>query len=229
MLRVNNLVGFGLGGTVVPATISYQTSKVSGSTTTSYSFASTAFGAAQADRLIVVTVSGLIAPSSGTGHITGVTVGGITATEVIQDVTFGGGNSVHCGIYVASVPTGTTGTVVVTTKASGSISRAGIGVFAVYGANATATDSDSDTGTSTKTCVVNVPAGGVVIGVTCNYTSSRTTTWGNLTERYDQNINSGTYQSGADAAFETAQTSLSITAAPSAATQCSMCVAVFGP
>ena len=51
-------------------------------------------------------------------------------------------------IYIASVPTGTTGDVVVTQSGSGALlQRGGIGVYAAYGISSTSSDTISITAT----------------------------------------------------------------------------------
>ena len=64
-----------------------------------HTYTGLSFGAADASRFIIVGVCG------GT-TLTNVTIGGVTATAV--------GNISGTGIFIAALPTGTTGTVVVT-------------------------------------------------------------------------------------------------------------------
>jgi hypothetical protein len=71
-----------------------------------YTFASVSFGDADASRVIAVTVHGV---SLSSRSITGVTIGGVTATAAVTATA-----SRPIGIWYAAVPTGTTGNVVVT-------------------------------------------------------------------------------------------------------------------
>lgn len=178
---------------------------------TTYTFSAQALGAASADRYIIVTAAGRKAGASTT--ISSITVGGVTATIVVQrtnTIT----NTAVSGIAIAAVPTGTTGDVVVTFGAG--MARCGIALWAVTGlASDTPTDTDSSVATA-PTVNLDVVAGGFAIG--CAYDSASvgaSATWAGITEQYDNQINDGgvvNTWTGASDTFVSVQTGLTMTA-----------------
>lgn len=209
----------GTGGNAV--VLAFQANTVDGSNLTTYTFASAALGTAAANRKIVVGITA----TGGTGNTTvsSCTVNGVSGTLVKASAIAAGGE--ECELWQAEVPSGTTGNIVVVH--SGSKGSCAIGVYALYGAALAATD----TGISTAnplTDVLDIPAGGVAIGVArCG--SSATFTWTNLTETYDAAMEGTDDQTGAAATFPGAQTNLSITCTQSASTTPQMVIASWGP
>jgi hypothetical protein len=174
---------------------------------TTYTFSTKSLGSAAADRKIIVGVS---AGGSSSGvTLNSVTVGGISATQIVA--TTDGENMAQ--IWVASVPTGATGNVVLTFSTDKG--RCGIGLWAMYGASSTATDTGFATANPSSD-TLNISAGGVAVGVySLSQSTDRTTTWTNLTEDYDAVVESGGgTHSGASASFASAQTGLTITGTP---------------
>ena len=165
---------------------------------TNYSFTSTNLGTASPDRKIVVAV--------GVRHTTArtintVTIAGVTATTLVE---LTGSGQQSCGLYIAAVPTGATGTIDV--ALSGAASRAGIGVWAVTGLDSTTpTFTGSTTNTTTTSTTIDVDEGGIIIAA--NYgVGSSSGTWTNLTEDYDLALTGPNSFSGASSSFATAQT-----------------------
>jgi hypothetical protein len=205
--------------TAVPVTGSLTAHPVSTADLTTYTFSTTAIGAAMAGRLIVVGVAG----AAGTRTVSSVTVGGTSLTYVTR------AQNATCTVelWAGVVASGTTGDVVVTW--SGAQTRCGVGVYALYGANATAFHSAVDTdGSDPMTASLNIPAGGYAVGVAFNANSS-TFAWANLTEAYDEAIEGANMHTGASDAFATAQTGLTITCDPSSASDQALAVASWGP
>ena len=196
--------------TAAPKVLTFQTSATDTSTQTTYTFTSQAIGTAAADRYVIVAFqwSAASARTCSTG-----TIGGVAATLVsdgTNSATLSNGNPGMC-IIIALVPTGTTATIAITL--SGSAIRAGIGVWSATGLlSATAKNVQTSTA-NPGTVTLNVLAGGFAIGDAGN-DNAGTTTWTNLTSRYDTNIVSGRMQSGADA--KTSAGTLAITATRSA-------------
>jgi hypothetical protein len=182
VLMVNNLTGFGAGGGGTQ--FAYITSSEISVAASSFNFGSLSLGLADPDRLIVVSAC---YDSSGTSVApTSLTVGGVSATKLIQLVGVGSGSS----IWVAAVPTGTTGNVTFTS--GGTESGCAVSIYRLVGyqsaAYATAT---SSTGNPCST-TINVFAGGVIIaGVLIDRNSPGTNLWTNLTEDYDSATVSG--------------------------------------
>ena len=204
-----------------PVTIAYTATAVSTASATVYTFSNQALGTAASDRLIVVS------SDNYDGTTSGITVAGVAATAVVQ----ASGTNSRAGLWQAAVPSGTTGDIVVTLGAGND--RQGIGVWAIYGAanssaNDTATDADSS---DPLTVSMDCPANGVMIGVGAGHTTgTKGYSWTNLTENFDAVIKTSTQHTGASAAFEAIQSSVTITCDPATNTNggC-MAAASWGP
>ncbi|MCK9909403.1 hypothetical protein MXD81_09695, partial [Microbacteriaceae bacterium K1510] len=108
------------------------------------------------------------------------------------------------GLYIASVPTGSTATIGVNYTAM--VYRSGIGVWALYGISPTAAHTPA--GVAGNSLSLNIPAGGIGIAA---YTLGLGSTgaWSGLIERYDRN-DTGDYITGASGEFPSAQTGLTV-------------------
>jgi hypothetical protein len=203
-----HLVGFA-ATTSDPVDISYTTGGLGSTNGTSPtpSFTDLAIGAAAADRKVVACIYVLTL----TGRtITGVTIGGIAATQV-KAASNGGAGVRMAEFWVADVPTGTTATVAVTIS-GGNILGAGAIVYRMTGAgSSTPFDTDEDTdGSDPQTGSIDVPANGAAIGFTFGNTSGRTFAWTGLTEDVDAATVGGNSWSSASGEFATAQSGLAI-------------------
>lgn len=175
----------------------------SASDLTTYTFSSQNLGAADSGRYIVV---GIGARSTGLLNVSSVTVAGVSATEVIQQRS--ANNQNVTALYIAAVPTGTSGDVVVTLSAGAlrcSISL----VRLVTIDSATAVDTASSTA-SPPSGSMSCGDGGVIIGIALSQTLT-TTTWSGITEDYDAQNEAITVTMGRDE-FVSAQTGLTVTA-----------------
>ena len=178
--------GGGGGGGVFSCT--FTESDVDTSNTDVYTFSGKDFGDAATDRYIVVTTG---APASAQ-TLSSVTIGGVAATIVVQD-----DDDASAGIAIAAVPTGTTGDIVVTW--SGSMFSCGIGVYRLTGlqsATASATASDVTITSDAVEASLEIPAGGCGIGYVywlSSGTATRTASWTNLTENFDELTEGGTF------------------------------------
>jgi hypothetical protein len=187
------------------ATITWTDSDSTGVDGTVKTFSSMALGTADASREIFVFVTGMNAGVD----VSSMTVAGISATKIIAD---GGGVNAGVELWRASVPTGTTGDVVVTYDSSSA--RCGVSLYAGYdiATTATATDtSNADPGVGS----INVPAGGVAIAAMTQVSGDPggTTTWTGLTEDADFVVGGepGSMSTASDD-FASAQTPLAISA-----------------
>jgi hypothetical protein len=200
----------GSNGAAAAATVSFVASTVSGTAARSYTFSSHAIGAAAANRKVVVGVSGI----TGGRAVSTVTVGGNSASLVIAKLS--AGEAVE--LWQVELAAGTTGDIVVDFGAGGNFDGCGIGVWAVYGAAAAATDTGGSSAADPATDTLNIPAGGVAIGVVGHRVATPDLfSWTNLTERYDETVVSEGGHSGASDAFAAAQTALAITASAASA------------
>lgn len=188
-----------------------------------YTYNSVTFGTAFAGRFLIVAAS-FANVSSAACSISSVTIGGISATKLAeQDIATTGDGVAFWG---ATVPTGTSGTVVVTCTGAGAGTGAR-GDIAVYAATVASTSPFSTNtaqvtgGTSSISATISCQAGGFVLGVVCgNSTGGRTYTWtGGYTKDYDQ-ANGGSVStefSGVSQEFGSAQSGVTVTATPAAA------------
>lgn len=170
---------------------------------TTYTFSSQNLGTAATDRNIIVAVGSKKAGSATT--ISSVTIGGVSATILKQDYNSSNNTSIT-GVAMATVPTGTTGDIVVTF--SDSMLRARIGVWS-YNGSLTLLDSGSSTATA-PTYDINVGKDGFVIATSASGTST-STTWTELTEKYDGVIESYATFSGASKEYTTDNTGVTCT------------------
>lgn len=170
--------------------ITFTDSDGSASDLTTYTFTSKSIGTENPTRKVIVSVSS-IADALGSTSISSLTVGGISATVAVSQVSGDGG---FCGLAIADVPTGTTASVVVTM--ANLQSRMGIGVWAAYDLTSS-TPTDTATSTADPASLnLDLVAGDIAVAAVFNNTNG-TATWTGATERFDAIIDGAQY-SGAD-------------------------------
>ena len=207
MLDVTHLIGFGAGGGVAAATVSYRTNANTGNSygASTKTFSALDIGTASADRIVIVALIGI--PNAGTVTISSVTIGGVSAASCCTGI---GDTQAFVEFWAATVPSGTTGDVAVT--ASGNMFNCFVGVWATTGlGSGTATAS----GTSTAdpgSASLNISAGGIALGAGFNSNNAPNVTWSNLTEDFDSTQGGSRTYTGASQAFAAAQTGLSLSA-----------------
>lgn len=154
-----------------------------GNDRTSYTFASQSFGAVAtgSDTRWVVAVISTGAPPSGDPIISGVTIGGVSAT-IVEGVGTGG---LHTAIAIAAVPTGTTGSVVVTLS-GGTGGYCGIVLYRALNLAGTA-EAESTSIVNPSSFPMSFSAGSLVLGEVSTRNAG-TATWVNLTEDYDAQV-----------------------------------------
>ena len=204
--QINGLIGFGAAAAGVAATISFTASTVQVATATTYTFLSQSFGTADPTRNILAAVTNERSGGSN-ATVSSLSIGGIAASLVAGAQVAGADG---CELWVAPVPTGTSGTVALT-LANAALS-VGVGLFATYNASATRTDVGTDTDSNPATFAIDIPAGGVAVAIGLQRSNSGATfTSSGLTENYDETVEAGDiYHTGASAAFAAAQTNLTI-------------------
>lgn len=174
-------------GTSLPISISNTAnSSQGGSLANPYTFSGMSFGATATGRRILVTITGEDASVGGTQSISSVTIGGITATQLVAIADTGFSNGANAAIYMASVPSGTSGTVVVTF--TGNMWTCAISVYRILYASGTANNTDSGVG-STVYSDVSTQAANAATVACCIFTGSNLSgsniSWSNITERYE--------------------------------------------
>lgn len=195
----------------VSATVEFVTSLTNTANQSSYTFTSASLGAEGGNRRVLVTVSA--GANTGPFNATNVSVAGVSASLLVsRNATT---ETVYSAIWLAVVPTGTTGNIVVTFN--GTVSRMGI---AVYAARNLTSDTPQATNTAlqaTNISVTGTSAGFVVGQATNNTTSAATYTWAGATEDWDTRIESALISSSASG-NKTAAGPVTLSAMPSAVT-----------
>lgn len=150
---------------------------------TTYTFSSLSFGAAHERRALLVAV--MNSRSAPIDDPTTVTIGGVNAIKV-HGWGYSASGNVHASLWMAVIPTGTSGSVVVNHASTQMIT--GIAVFrAVNLHQGVVTDSAVVTGT---TLSVGSQKGGAIIGV-ANNSNNNNHTWSGIPEVSDANIGNG--------------------------------------
>jgi hypothetical protein len=219
MLDLNQLIGFGGGGTP-PAALSYVTTDAFTGNTTSYSWPGKSIGAAAADRIVVVVAAFfrnddlVITPAS-------CTIGGVTATLVATTDAVTDKRST-VGVWALKVPAGTTADIV-TTCGPNVANSAAVFVYTLRADNLPNFSSIAKHQAGSTTSIsesISVPSEGTLLGIATN-ASSQTVTWSAIAEDVDNVI--GAYRhSAAHAEFNGASPALSVSATYAAATYSSM-------
>jgi hypothetical protein len=169
---------------------------------TTYTFASKSLGTAAADRYIIVGVQHRGAVNR---TVSSLTVDGISATQVHTIDR----SASRVDIWIAAVPTGTTGDVVVTFNSSNS--RCVIQVWRAVGIDGSAPHdiADSNAAANDPTATIDVPAGGVAVGCGMCNGATASATWSGLAEDYDANTE--LTMTAGSGNFASTQTGLAVT------------------
>lgn len=185
-----------------PLSITYGGRATDETDRTTYTFAGLPVGSPATSRVVVVCVTA----STGAANRTtaALSVGGVAATKLVEDIFTGGTSYSLCAIYSAVVPVGSSADVVVTFS-NGSVYRAFVSTYYFYGpsnaAYATAIDRSNPVSVN-----LSVPSGGVVIGVANNLNNAVTINWTGLTGNYTGPCGTTATTSVASGNFATGQT-----------------------
>lgn len=153
---------------------------------TSYTVNNANFGAISPNRIIIIGVSTL-----NGNNPTAITIGGVSATKAVETATSG----VVSSLWYASVPTGATGTIVVT-KPSDSTAFAW---YAGYTSDPSPNDTGSYTGNGNASITINSYAGGFMVWCQADRANNltHTGTWsGSGTVTTDQELTVASGRSG---------------------------------
>jgi len=192
--------------------VTFLGSAVDGTNAASHTFSSKTFGDASASRVIAVAISSSGVTSNAT--ISSVTIGGVSATRRVGGSPTSGGLVIE--IWSASVPTGTSGDIVVTH--SGTKDHCGIGWWRLTSVGSVSvTDATVGSDTSPYTATIDVTAGGVVLAMATG-NSAATFTWsgGGIAENYDGTIEGNYTHSGASELSASGGSGVTYTATASA-------------
>jgi hypothetical protein len=175
----------------IVATVDYVTSANNSTTLTTYTFSGVSLGSTGSNRQIIVGISS----STGTAGraISSVTVAGVSATSLVF-LNRGGGDSRISAIWIANVPTDTSGDIVVTF--SGSMGRCGITVYA--GRNLTSNTPQATNTSSTSsplTLSLTGTTAGFIVAQAMTQNAGETFTWTGLTRNINVTVGSLTMSS----------------------------------
>lgn len=215
--------------------LSQTDADVSAANATEYTFSGKALGAAHTNRKIVVHITFEDTSDAGS-TISSVVTGGISAgivsdgsTSAISDS--GSGDTEISALYIASVPTGTTGDVVVTLNEA--VTNCSITIYRLINAATTAyhVQTDNTVTTNALSVSLNIPGFGAAVGGVHFLTggSPATTTWTGLTEDVDGTVEADVSRSSASGRFASAQTGRTVTATASTGVEGALVAASFKP
>lgn len=190
----------------VPVSGAYQDRVEDSTGGTTVTFTGRAVGAAATGRIVVVEV--LWTQSASAKTISSATIGGVTATVLLNGSTIGSASSGSMGLIYAVVPTGTTADVAITMSAS--VSGMAIAIHSIY---------DAASPTPVYSNAVQTTASGDTISDTLSYSgtafcvamasyavTAKSTVWTNATEDFDDNSFDGVFSYSAASALQAAAT-----------------------
>lgn len=176
-------------GALQSTRLTYLSSAVDTTNTTAYTYAAVALGTAHFNRRIIVAV---LFDAADDSPLASLTVGGVGATLVKSQ-----GSGV--ALYIALVPTGTTGDIVVTYASAAN--RSAIGVWRLDGVTSNTAHATSGTttgpGTGAGSLSIAVPSGGVAIGASQNTSASDVVLGGDFTSNFTQTVEATREMDGA--------------------------------
>lgn len=173
-----------------------------------YTFAGQNLGTADAGRYIVCALHAR--GNVGDITITSITIAGVTATNAVTQANNTAGNSI-VALFIAAVPTGTSGSVVVTLGTA--CLRASIQLYRVLGIDGVTPFDSGGSTANDPTFNLDIPASGLAIGAGNDASGGAgTCTWTGLTEDYDAIAEAQLINSSASDEFASTQTNLAITA-----------------
>lgn len=174
----------------IPIIAFLDTDADTGSAST-YNFSGFTFGTAHHSRAIVVATCGR---STAARSVTGITVGGVTASLLRHQEGTGGTSTSE--LWIAKVPTGTSGTISV--DWSGSMNNCGVAAWSIKHLRSLSPVDTAASAGDANTINVSVANRGVAVAASMILLSDSTCTWTGVTENFDAAIDSGenTYFSG---------------------------------
>lgn len=213
----------GVAGVATPATVTFVSSGSGTASAINFTFTAQNIGTAAANRCVVV-VAGWRMSGGGATNLTGVTIGGVSATQTA----LGANNGTSAvGIYSLVVTTGTTANIVVSFNGVLVAATGGIGVYNVINNTTSCPGSAGGTTiTNGGTMNVNIVAGGVGIAVGSDNAGSSCTFTG-LTK--DFTVAPSQVICGGSAAFASAQTPLAVTITDNGGGNGNYITAAWGP
>lgn len=217
------------GVTFSAAWVSHAEDTVGGSPIT---YSALSFGVADVNRVIVVQICNRAGATSAL--IASVTIGGISATQVSGALADTGGTGLWVSdMWQATVPTGTSGNVVVTY--ANSSTRSAVDLYRIVTATKTATAAVSAQNAATSAGLtspsITVPVGGVAISIfgSRGPASGTDVTWTNATKDFSAIQFGGAATASAATTTASGSTTISGVIGGSGSTAVVLSVAAWGP
>lgn len=160
----------------------------------SYNFTSVSFGTEDDTRILIIGAGGR--QGADPVSVNTITINGISSTKIGQAQM---ANNAVAAMFNISGISGTSG--FVTVSFSGTMSGAGLGVWAIYNSNGTMKDFDTDAGTSSLQLNLSVEESGSIVGYSYGTSTNPSVIWSGLTEDFEGVVD--TRQSGASDDFGT--------------------------
>jgi hypothetical protein len=169
--------------------LSLLSASVNAANQAAYTFSTLSFGAAAADRLLIVAIAGNTSGSVAT--LLSTTIGGVSATIHAQANNQGNTRNGHAAVVSALVTAGTSGDVVITWDTAGAMLDCGYALYRVTGlVSATPTDTATDSGASPSLLIDRANLGFIIASASA--VSASTLTWPSpMVEDFEQS-NDGT-------------------------------------
>lgn len=191
MLQINELNGFNVGGAAALPSITFlQCSTLAGAGSSTITHTAQNVGTESGTRATIIGIAA--EDSASTYNVTGVTVGGDSATEVADTA---GPNASNAALYILSNPTGTSEDVVVTY--SEAVTEGDVVCLWAVTDLSSLTKVSSATGSGTGAINLDLSAtsaDGVAVGVCAEASNTtRPATWIGLSERADTDIGNFNY------------------------------------
>lgn len=187
MLRSHILRGSGLAeGTI---TFTDSSSNASSINATSYTSSGLAIGDADANRQVYVSLA-VATAATDTINLSSVTIGGVTATEVVG-ITPQFTENRGAFIYRANVTTGTTADVVVT-NTTDNLQDVTIAVYSTLDFSTTPADTFETSSRTADITLSNLRDGSAVIAVMSSDANGQENNYTNLTVDYDDTVHDST-------------------------------------
>lgn len=182
---------------------------------TSYTFSGMDFGAVHTGRYLVACII-------STANLSSVTIGGVAATRIV-------GPEIFAEMWIANVPTGTSGDVVI--NAGSNIIRAGVNLYSLIGiSSSTPHDTASDwANNASRSASIDCPSKGVIICGAGFTAASGNAAWGNVTEDDEDSGAPSNIYTSASKFFGSTQSGLSVTVSMTSASNSQLVAASFGP
>lgn len=169
---------------ILDPTIAFLSNTLRNSSGSGFTFSTVGFGAADSTRKIIICVP--YNYGSSTVTMTSCTIGGVAGT-LIEDTGSSSGFSVGVAMWIAEVPTGTTGDVV--TVFTANVDRHTCQVWRMINGVTTPYDSDKDSNNAdTTVTTLNYPDTGSVIASGVGESGTGSSSWSGtdtVTERFD--------------------------------------------